>query len=95
MSAYRVKTSKAFRKDVRRLRKSGYAMQKLQIVIDLLATGNPLPEEHADHLLHGDLNGQRECHLGPDWVLVYRKDRQVLLLLLLRTGSHRDALGIE
>lgn len=95
MSVYRIKTSKAFRKDLRRLRKSSYAMDKLQCAIDLLATGSLLPESYFDHALHGDSEGRRECHLGPDWLLIYQKDHRALLLLLLRTGTHRDTLGIE
>lgn len=95
MSGYRIKTSKAFRKDIRRLQKSQYAMEKLQAVIDLLAAGQDLPESYFDHALRGDAVGQRECHIGPDWVLTYRKDHKLLLLLLLRTGTHRDVLRIE
>ena len=95
MSTYRIKTSKAFRKDIKRLQKSRYAMRKLQAVIDLLAAGQDLPESYVDHALRGDEAGQRECHIGPDWILTYTRDHGALLLLLLRTGTHRDVLKIE
>lgn len=70
-------------------------MEKLQETIDLLAVGKILPESYFDHALHGDAEGQRECHIGPDWLLFYAKDHEALLLLLLRTGTHRETLGIE
>ena len=95
MSAYRIKTSKAFRKDIKRLQKSRYDTRQLHIAIDLLASGQLLPDSYADHALRGDREGQRECHIGPDWLLTYAKDRDALFLLLLRTGTHRDVLGIE
>lgn len=92
---YRIKTSKAFRKDFKRLRKSHFDMEKLQMAIDLLATGQLLPESFSDHQLRGDREGQRECHIGPDWLLTYSKDHKELFLLLLWTGTHRDVLGME
>lgn len=95
MSIYRIKTSKAFRKDIKRLQKSRYNMQQLQVAIDVLASGQVLPDAYVDHALHGDRVGQRECHIGPDWLLIYKKDHDALVLLLLRTGTHLDTLGME
>ena len=88
-------TTKAFRRDLRRLRKSGYRLEKLEEAIDILASGQLLPPSYADHPLHGDFEGQKECHIGPDWLLRYSKDKSLLILVLIRTGTHRDALGIE
>ncbi len=88
-------SSNRFRKDLRRLEKSGYQLSKLETVIDLLDTNKPLPAQYWDHELKGQLKGTRECHIAPDWLLMYRKDNDRLLLLLLRTGTHRDVLGIE
>lgn len=88
-------TTKQFRKDVQRLQKSGYALSKLGEAIDLLAHGAKLPEKYRDHELKGDFQGIRECHIAPDWLLMYKKNKEELILLLLRTGTHRDVLGME
>ena len=88
-------TTKGFRKDLRRLQKSGYDLEKLETAIDILVSGEALPLVYFDHSLQGELKGRRECHIGPDWLLVYKKDRKALILLLLRTGTHRDTFGIE
>lgn len=61
----------------------------------MLAQNQPLPFSYKDHALRGSLTGSRACHIKPDWLLLYRKDRDELVLLLLRTGTHRDTLGIE
>lgn len=70
-------------------------MSKLEHVIDLFSSEETLPVSHRDHALHGALAGRRECHIAPDWLLLYRKDHDHLVLLLLSTGTHRDVLGIE
>lgn len=95
MKRYVVRATKQYRKDVKRLTNSGYDRQKLEAVIDLLASGITLPDRYRDHPLHGALEGRRECHIAPDWLLLYRKDDDQFILLLLSTGTHRDVLGIE
>lgn len=95
MKRYRIYPTKGYRKDYKRIVKSGFDIEKLEKVIDMLASGNPLPEQHRDHPLKGSIKGARECHIGPDWLLMYTKDNNALVLLLLRTGTHRDVLGIE
>lgn len=77
------------------MKKSGYDVEKLKKVIDILASGALLPASYKDHGLAGALAGARECHIAPDWLLVYAKYEEELVLMLLRTGTHRDALGIE
>ena len=92
---YEILASTQYIKDARRLEKSGKDMRKLQNVISSLASGELLPKQYKDHQLKGRLQGRRACHIGPDWLLIYRKDKERLLLLVLRTGTHRSVLGIE
>ncbi|MEI8230888.1 MAG: type II toxin-antitoxin system YafQ family toxin [Candidatus Peregrinibacteria bacterium] len=68
--------------------------QKLETAIDLLASGE-IPSEYRDHPLKGLFENARECHIAPDWLLMYTKDHEKLILLLLRTGTHRDVLRKE
>lgn len=94
------KLSKKYKKDVKALEKdtSGkYDLSKLDEVLKILIDGQTLPEKYNDHKLVGkfEKNNDRECHLGPDWVLRYRLDKQKRILHLLSTGDHRRVLGIE
>ena len=68
-------------------------MSLLADVIDTLAEGKPLPEKNRDHQLTGNYNHFRECHIAPDWLLIYRIEENVLVLTLTRTGTHSDLLG--
>lgn len=77
-----------FKKDVKRAQKRGKKMDKLIQVIDLLIEGNPLPSEYKDHPLRGDFAGSRDCHLEPDWLLIYTLEGNHLRLE--RTGTHSD-----
>lgn len=90
---YEVRTTKKFRKDLKRIEKAGFGMQKLKEVILLLAQDQPLPERCNNHPLKGNREGQGECHVAPDWLLIYEKRKDLLLLLLLETGSHSRLLG--
>jgi mRNA interferase YafQ len=92
---YLLKPSNQYERDIRRLVKAGADLTKLDEVIDLLVDGEKLPERCRDHSLKGRLAGIRECHVAPDWLLLYAKDDMQLVLLLVRTGTHRDALGVE
>lgn len=92
---YRVKLSNRYKKDIRRLQKSGIDLSKSEKVTDMLERGIQLPESYRDHPLKGGFAGIRACHIAPDWLLLYTKIDEELLLLLLRTGTHRDVLGIE
>ena len=83
--------STQFRKDVRLAYKQGKDIALLEQLIDLLADDKPLPEKHRDHALQGNWKGHRECHVTPDWLLVYRKSNNgMLLLLLARLASHNE-----
>ena len=73
--------------------KRGQDIELLERVIADLAMGIPLPEKSRDHALSGNWVGHRECHVLPDWLLIYRIDGDVLVLTLSRTGSYSDLFG--
>ncbi len=77
-----------FRRDVKRLKKRGKDMAKLKAVIDVLVARQPLAASYGDHALVGNLKGHRDCHIEPDWVLIYRTTLSELRLE--RTGAHSD-----
>lgn len=79
-----------FKKDYKRIQKRGYQIEHLEQVIALLAEETPLPEKYKDHELEGTYAGYRECHITPDWLLVYRVEKDALILVLTRTGTHSD-----
>ena len=76
--------------DIKLAKKRKLPMSELYTLVDLLAGGNPLSVKYKDHALKGEYKGYRECHINPDWLLVYKKNEKDLVLLLLRTGSHAD-----
>ena len=80
---YAVKTTTKFKKDLSLLKEA----------ISILATGGALPERYRDHALTGNLSGFRECHILPDLLLVYLMEEDVLVLTLVRTGTHSDLFG--
>lgn len=81
-----------FKKDYKLAVKRGCNPKKLSTVVDLLCKEEPLPSAYRDHALTNSRNykDMRECHIQPDWLLVYKIDRDVLILKLIRTGSHSD-----
>lgn len=85
-----IKYQAAFKKDYKRIVKRGYDMRLLEKVIELLANQKPLPEKNRDYQLSGDYAGCRECHITPDWLLIYEVADEELILYLTRTGSHSD-----
>ena len=90
---YTVKYTTSFKKDYKRAIKRGLKIELLNQVVALLAMGEPLPDKNRDHVLCGDWAGHRECHILPDWLLVYRIEDDVLVLTLARTGTHSDLFG--
>ena len=90
---YTVKFTTQFRKDYKLAIKRGLKIELLEEVVALLATGTPLPEKNKDHALSGDWVGHRDCHILPDWLLIYRLENDVLVLTLARTGTHSDLFG--
>ncbi len=87
---YTVKPTAQFRRDYQRAIKRGMDISLLENVIALLATGETLPEKNRDHALSGRWSKHRECHVTPDWLLIYQIDGDVLVLSLTRTGTHAD-----
>ena len=85
-----VKFTTQFRKDYKLAMKRGLRIALLEEVVECLAMGEPLPEKNRDHALTGDWVGHRECHIQPDWLLIYQIYEEELYLLLSRTGSHSD-----
>ncbi len=90
---YTVKSTTQFKKDYKLAIKRGLDISLLENIIAALARGIPLPEKNRDHALTGNWAGHRECHVLPDWLLVYRIDDDVLVLTLSRTGSHSGLFG--
>ena len=82
--------SNRFKKDLKQAMKRGYQMSLLEDVVNKLAAREPLDEKYRDHLLTGDYGGFRECHITPDWLLVYQIRENELILFLSRTGTHSD-----
>lgn len=85
---YDILYTKQFKKDLKLCQKQNLNLSKIKKVIDLLATGKPLPSKYHDHNLSGNYSGFRECHIAPDWLLIYLIDNSRLILTLTRTGSH-------
>lgn len=86
-----IRQSTKFRRDVKRLLRQGVDLSKLQVIIVTLVAQQPLDERFRDHALVGDWKGFRECHVQPDWLLIYRIERDELQLA--RTGTHAQLFG--
>ena len=87
---YTIKPTTRFQRDLKRVQRRGYDMSLITDVIKKLADGEVLPEKNRDHSLSGEYIGCRECHITPDWLLVYEIHDGQLILYLTRTGSHSD-----
>ena len=87
---YNIRPTTKFQKDVKRVKKRGFDISLLTEVIKKLAVGESLPEKNRDHPLSGNYDGCRECHITPDWLLIYEIDGNDLILYLTRTGTHSD-----
>jgi mRNA interferase YafQ len=87
---YEVKFTGQFKRDLKTAKKQGKDLEKLFAIIDKLAGGEKLEPKYREHSLSGDYKGCRECHIEPDWLLVYEYIDKVLVLVLYRLGSHSD-----
>ena len=87
---YLIKQTTKFKKDLKLLSRRGLDRAKLMEVVLMLANGTPLPPQCKDHALIGDKAGMRDCHIQNDWVLLYTIQEDVLVLSLIRTGTHSD-----
>ena len=86
----KLQISTKFRKDYKRIKKRGYKLSLLQDVLDTLYAKEPLEPKYRDHALSGSYKGFRECHIQPDWLLIYAIDDDKLILVASRTGTHAD-----
>ena len=87
---YEIQRTSQFKKDYKAAVKRNLDMEQLKKVVQILAEGETLPEEYDDHTLKGKYSGYRECHIQPDWLLVYKITEDLLILSLYRTGTHSD-----
>ena len=87
---YKIKFTKRFKKDLKQAKKQGKDIEKLFDIIEKIARDETLDERYRDHSLAGNYKGTRECHIGPDFLLIYEKIEEDLVLSLVRTGSHSD-----
>lgn len=85
-----IRYSAKFRKDYKTIIKRGYNPKLLEEVLEILCNKQSLPNKYKDHNLKGNYIGHRECHITPDWLLIYKIDNDVLVLTLTRTGTHSD-----
>ena len=93
MTKYTIKHTTQFKKDYKLAKKRHLDTDLLKDIIMKLANGETLPDKYRDHALSGNWIGHRECHINPDWLLIYRYEDDTLVLTLARTGSHSDLFG--
>ena len=90
MKNYIVKYTTQFKKDYKLAKRRGLNIKLLQEIVKKLAMGEMLDDSYKDHALSGKWIGYRECHIQPDWVLIYHINKDVLVLTISRTGTHSD-----
>lgn len=90
MSKYELEYGCKFLKDLKLAKRRGLNLNELRDVTNLLQEGTSLPEKYKDHLLTGNYKGYRECHINPDWLLIYKKKEVIQVISLYRTGTHSD-----
>ena len=85
-----VRYSNLFKKDYKIMKKRGMNLKLLQEIVDMLANNKKLPDKFKDHYLTGEYKRYRECHIQPDWLLIYKIDKGELVLTAFRKDSHSD-----
>lgn len=90
---YQVGSTSQYRKDIKRFRNHRKVLNAIEDVVELLEKDLPLAEKYRDHELKGSMGGLRECHVRPDVLLCYTKDKNILVLTLVRVGSHAMLFG--
>ncbi|MCL7453463.1 MAG: type II toxin-antitoxin system YafQ family toxin [Anaerolineae bacterium] len=83
-----IRRTSQFKRDVKRMQRQGRELEKLKRVLEALVQEEPLATKYRDHVLVGQYRGTRECHIEPDWVLIYELSETEIVLI--RTGSHSD-----
>lgn len=94
MTNYKIKYTKEFEKSIKKITKQGKSIDKLLNVIDLLSNKQQLDSKYKDHALYNDKKFKdcRDCHIEPDWILIYKYLEEEIVLLLVNTGSHSEVL---
>lgn len=87
---YKIKFTSRFKKDLKQAKKQGRDIDKLFDIVEKISKDEALDEKYRDHSLAGNYTGTRECHIEPDFLLIYEKFEDILVLSLVRTGSHSD-----
>lgn len=87
---YEIKFTNQFKKDLKQAKKQNNNLDKLFEVVNILADGGELDARYRDHDLSGNYKGTRECHIEPDWLLIYEIRDEVLVLMLYRLGTHSE-----
>ena len=87
---YSVRTTAQFRRDVKRCQRQGKDMSLFKVLNETLIAGKTLSEKHRDHALLGNWRGHRDCHITPDWLLIYRIDEDEKEIEYVRMGSHAE-----
>lgn len=90
---YNLETTKRYDREFARAKRRGLNENDLFEVVGKLVNGEKLPLKNRDHALKGDYKGTRECHVHPDWLLIYEKEETLKLIRLMRTGTHSDLYG--
>lgn len=90
MNKYTLDVTKGFKRDFKKIKKRGFNIELLENVVDTLLKGEQLPLQNKDHALSGNWKGYRECHIQPDWLLIYEIIDDRLILSLTATGTHSD-----
>ena len=91
---YELRRTTRFKKSLKLAIKQGLNIDLLKEVVDTLQEGKKLDERYKDHKLEGNYKGTRECHIQPDWLLIYRIDKKELILTLIDTGTHSELLNL-
>lgn len=86
----KIQRTNRLKKEFQKMIKRGHSVEKFTEVVKYLVNEKPLPPEYKDHKLQGNFDGYRECHIEPDWLLVYKIQNEILTLLLSRTGTHSN-----
>ena len=94
MTKYEIRNTSQFKKDFKLAKQRSLNIALLKDIVTKLANGEPLEARHKDHPLSGNWIGHRECHIQPDWLLIYRIEDDILVLTLARTGSHSDLFNM-
>ena len=87
---YELFATNKFKRDLKKCKLQNKDVQKLQVILELLTAGKALPVSNRDHNLTGNYVSHRECHIEPDWLLIYRVNEEEKLIELVRTGSHSE-----